>query len=211
MEEDEDVFDGDSEEVAFEVGVGEGEEKIPAWAIPARRMDDIGRLARRLSGSRGMPPDFTAAVPLVDAVRAALGDTQADALVYKISALLLFVSADSVNGEDRNLERLAERFKYKLVQITMPYIYDFVSACGIMALIVQKAAEPPAPVETRTANVELVYCRISTGYGPGDRVRMPDGRRGVVVVRRDKSGMAGVMPQEDSGEGGMSKTDPTQG
>ncbi len=179
----------------------------PVWTIPAPRTDAIGDLARRLCGTRNTAPDFTAAIPLVDEVRLVYGDVVAGSLMSKIMALTRHIPpVNHAELDARQRDRIMARLRNGAREICRPFLHDFASVCGALARAVELASEPVAPLETRSAAVEVIYCSVHPNYGPGDNVTLPDGRRGVIVTNRGIDGRAGVMPHADGSGPPMGET-----
>ncbi len=180
----------------------------PAWTIPAPRTDSIGDLARRFCGTPTAPPDFTAAIPLVDEVRLVYGDVAAGSLMSKVMALTRHIPpVNHAELDARQRDRITARLRNGAREICRPFLRDFASVCGVLARAVELASEPVAPLETRSAAVEVIFCPVHMNYGPGDTVGLPDGRRGVIVTQRGADGRAGVMPHADgNGPPGMNAT-----
>lgn len=178
---------------------------------PAPRADHIGDLARRLCGFTSPAPDFSAAVPLVDAVRDYYNDLVANNLIDRIIQLRRFINADE-SSERHNLA-LVRNMRNNLRVICRPFLYDFASTVTVLARTVERALKPVAPPVTASAEVAVTFVRVSPSHSVGDRVGMPDGRRGVIVVARNPAtGMAGVVPCENSepspyGDSPMGMTD----
>ncbi len=190
MEEDSDDADSKSE-------IGYTTEPNPSFT-PAKRDDDIGRLAWRLCGS---PPDFTAAVPLADAIELEASPLVAMAFKAKVVALMRFLPSGASDFDTFRTDMrrgVVRQLRGSLRSVCAAYLYDFNSVCGTLALLVTKASVPMSPLPTRSAAVTLVYCPLSGGYDVGDRVRMSDGRNGVVIVAQDRHGLYGVMPSANN-------------
>lgn len=164
----------------------------PAWAVPARRDDDVGRLARRLCA-----PDFTAGPPLVEAIREREGDAAADELARRLVLMLnrfpASVCAELDADPSADYSVLVVELRRSLRRVCAAYLYDLTSACGVLARVVALAGRTPQPLETGSASVSVVFCRLSPHTTVGERVTLPDGRRGVVVVPRGDDGRGGVM------------------
>lgn len=176
---------------------GETGSPLPAWAQPARRSDNIGNLAWRLRGDGPAQPDFSAAVPLVDAVADLYGAAHAMDLQQALCRALTAIRPhwfDSARGR----VRMAESVRRHVCQACRPYLYDLASAFAVLGRLVATAAEPDAPLETRSASLDVVMARVPTGYGIGDRISLPDGRQGMMVTPRNVAGFAGVLPTDNN-------------
>ncbi len=177
---------------------------LPEWARPVRRSDDIGILAWQAIGDGPhVPPDFTALVPLVDAVRALYGDGRAQTLQATISRCIEMLHPNAVANQ-RNVQNTVQRICARLRSAVVQYLYDTASVASVFSHLLEIATQPVAPLETAAQQVETVRLPIRFGYGVGDRIDMPDGRAGVIVTPRGPDGRAGVMPIENSGEDGPS-------
>lgn len=175
--------------------INSAESSLPVLS-PAPRNDLIGELAHRLCAD---PPDFTAAPPLVEAIRERQGDIAADEIAGRIIGLSRQIPPDAAEIEDVwLLLRLARRLRNNLNRICIPYLYDLTSTSTAMARFIALTTKPVATLETAQIELEAVRMRVPQGYGVGDRIRMHDGRSGIVVTPRGVDGRAGVIPAENN-------------
>lgn len=164
----------------------------PAWAVPAKRTDDVGNLAWQLvSGGPDGMPDFTAAGRLYDALTGE-GDTEG---AMRLRASLAGLAADigrfAAEGP-RGLKRWLREVGGRTIPKAMHLLYDFDSCMGVLARAVEVASTPVAPPVAEEASATVV--RADIGYTHvGQRVTLSDGRRGVVIQDADSQGVSRVL------------------
>jgi hypothetical protein len=180
------------DEIAYDVAP---HAPVPEWAKPARRDDNIGRLAWRLVANK---PDYTAGPALVEAIREQSGDPAADELARHLMIAAANIPADPEMFENpRGLRMIMENVAGKIRRAVRPYLHDLTSAFGVLAELESRSRAPEKPPEKRTTQLDTVMIKLSEGYSVGDSVRLPDGRRGIIVVPRGADGMAGVLVAEN--------------
>lgn len=151
-------------------------------SVLQRRCDDIGMLAWRLLGDEDTPPDFTAACPLLDALRE--GGQLGVALDVENR---LVMGAEQVTSEEdfqtqrQRAENAVRRTTMNLRDVLRPVLYDVASAVGVLSAALD-VPEPP-PLKTGTSQVATVRTEVlPRARRVGTAVVLPDGRRGVVAV-----------------------------
>jgi len=190
-----------------EVSAGDADESsstVPTWMKPVRRNDQIGKLAWLLCGELGAMPDLTAGPLLVDELRATYGDAAADDCAHKLVVLLNLIPRSAVrdieNNPNDDFSHFATNFRRQLRKLCAAYLYDLTSACGIMSRFLELACRPVKPVAQRPTQVDLVYLKLPSHMTPGDRCRLPDGRRGTVMIGHDANGECGVLPHNETNQ-----------
>jgi hypothetical protein len=168
---------------------------IPSSARAARRTDNVGLIAAKLCAD---PPDFTAGPLLVEAVRETHGDRAADDLSANLAIMLENVPLGIlVSPQLRQMRGIVLRLRRTVRRICAAYLVDLTSACGVLARIVELSTQPAQPLPQSVASVNVLLVAVPGVYAVGDRVRVPDGRLGVVVADRDAEGRYGVMLTEN--------------
>lgn len=165
---------------------------VPEWAVPAKRSDAVGMLAWQLVGEPGGMPDFSAAVPLADALRDA-GDFES-AIRFEKSIAGLVGSMQSRLNRPSALRNWLSECSERTHETARHLLYDFGSITSVLARAVELAAAPaPAPVEETAVGVSIVRADLGGYRSPGARVQLPDGRRGVVIEETNADGTCRVL------------------
>jgi len=161
------------------------------------RTDNIGMLARKLAGTGGEVPDFTAGPLLVDALLEA-GDQQiAMKLQYHIGMLMGYLVSDNLDEIDpRQKVRVLADLSSAVREVCLPLILDFNSVCNDLAGFVAKLSEN-TKVEANDIKLQVVKIKVGSRVRLGNHVTIDETRQGVVVSNPDENGFANVMPLED--------------
>lgn len=160
-----------------------------------RRADDIGRLAWQLVGDENTPPDFTAAIPLLDAVTAEDVDAACRLRGAIIKLAMRVPRGDYVPLRD--IRNCLAQLRRDLGVALPALLYDFGSAVRFLGGAANRAARPDAPVEESKAEVTLVWADVGW-QRVGNAVVLDDGRTGRVMMPRRPDGRSGVMLDQDA-------------
>lgn len=160
---------------------------------PVLRTDNIGALASSLAGGAEHPPNWSAAVPLFDALMEEGDVAMAMRLRQEVgSALSMLASFGPDYTDPRVRNQILQNMQGSLLNLLTPLIYDFGSMCGHLAGVVEKLIHRE---ELKSGKVELntVRTQVAEFIRIGSRVSLDNDRFGLVVSERDVQGMADVM------------------
>lgn len=164
-------------------------------SVVAERTDDIGQLARRLIGPEGGCPDFTAAIPLFDALMAEGDITTAFQLRGELANMGGFLFSQS-EMDPRDQKRALSSIQGNLINCLSSALLDYNSLVMELDKFVARCSEKQ---EVKSGKVELQTMRVSVSQYArrGGRVPIDAERWGMMVSDRGEDGMADVMPVED--------------
>lgn len=178
-------------------------------SAPVLRTDNIGALANSLAGDVDHPPNWSAAVPLFDALMEEGDVPMAMRLRCEVGGAMGAVAhfgSDLANPRTRN--QILQNMQGSLRNLLAPLIYDFGSMCGHLAEVVEKLTHREE-LKSRKVELNTVRTQVAEFVRIGSRVPLDDDRFGLVVSERDAQGMADVMPLE--GEEGYADVPMTGG
>lgn len=169
------------------------ERPVPEWAKPVKRSDAVGNLMWQLCGPLGGMPDFTAAIPLMDALREERDLHNLERFQKALIDIVREVRCRANRPRDlhRFLLETARATRHKMSVL----LYDMNSVCGVLDTATKMGASEQL-VETVQVlpNAGGTVVRADVGYvGRGSRVGLEDGRRGFALKSTGDDGMTEIL------------------
>ncbi len=175
---------------------------------PARRSDNIGNLCWKVLGIlEESTPDPTAAVPLYDAFLEAGHEESADRLLLVISSYFHNAAMGVSDAPPVSMHgNPAVEFRYRMLEVLRPYLFDLSSMC--MGIAQQFDVEPEKAEKTET-KLDTIRFRCQHPVQVGNHITAPDGERVLVVSVLDDNYVEAVpMVESGYGEGPTMNTVP---
>ncbi len=163
--------------------------------LPAERNDEIGALARQLIGSDDGVPDFTAAVPLFDALMFEKDFHTAFRLRSELANMVPLLMG-SVDQDPRQRVRVVREMRNGLIGCLTGVLFDYGSLAGELAALVERCVKKEEVKSSRT-EVETMRVSVPPHARRGMNVPIDDSRMGTVVSDRGPDGKADVVPMDE--------------